>query len=206
MQPLTRSLGQSSLRRVTASIIAANGENDVGNAIAKTGKDLQLAVAQANALLPRVNAGDKKAQGELRQILDGHPEIWLSMGNLASQAEQSMILVAAGDNAIVKEAIERGLAKLRQDLGSDDASPLERLLVNRVVASWLYLHYAEANYYQTLRGGMNWGNSEHHQRQIDRAQRRYLAAIRTLATVRRLLMPAVQVNIAEEIKQINVAR
>jgi hypothetical protein len=38
----------------------------VRNAIAKTDNDLQHAVAQANALLPRVNAGDKKAQGELR--------------------------------------------------------------------------------------------------------------------------------------------
>ncbi|MGD9893490.1 MAG: hypothetical protein AB7R89_17845 [Dehalococcoidia bacterium] len=38
---------------------------------------------------------------------------------------------------------------------------------------------------------------------MERAQRRYLAAIRTLAQVRRLLVPNVQVNIAEN--QINVA-
>ena len=44
---------------------------------------------------------------------------------------------------------------------------------------------------------------EYWQEAQDRAQRRYLAAMRTLAQVRRLLTPAVQVKIAE--KQINVA-
>ncbi len=44
---------------------------------------------------------------------------------------------------------------------------------------------------------------DYHQRRIDRAHRRYLASIKALAQVRRLLTPAVQVNIAE--RQINVA-
>ena len=42
------------------------------------------------------------------------------------------------------------------------------------------------------------------QRCHDRAHRRYLHAIRTLAQVRRLLGPSVQVNIAE--KQLNLAQ
>ena len=37
----------------------------------------------------------------------------------------------------------------------------------------------------------------------DRAHRRYLSAIRTLAQVRRLLTPAVQINVGEN--QVNVA-
>jgi hypothetical protein len=39
---------------------------------------------------------------------------------------------------------------------------------------------------------------------IERAQRRYLGAIKALAQVRKLGVPAVQVNIGE--KQINMAR
>ncbi len=45
--------------------------------------------------------------------------------------------------------------------------------------------------------------SPHQQERIDRSRRRYLAAIRALAHLRRLQVPAVQVNVAE--KQINVA-
>jgi hypothetical protein len=52
------------------------------------------------------------------------------------------------------------------------------------------------------RGGML-QQGEYWQQAQERAQRRYLAAIRTLAQVRRLLTPAVQVNIAEQ--QLNLA-
>ena len=40
-------------------------------------------------------------------------------------------------------------------------------------------------------------------KRLDRAQRRYLAASKTLAQMRKLRVPAVQVNIGE--KQVNVA-
>ncbi len=58
-------------------------------------------------------------------------------------------------------------------------------------------------YAQNL-GKLTMEQGEYHQRTIDRAQKRYLAAIKALAQVRRLLTPAVQVNIADQ--QINLAR
>ena len=45
--------------------------------------------------------------------------------------------------------------------------------------------------------------SVYYQKSIDRAHRRYLSAIKTLATVRKLALPVLQVNIAK--KQVNVA-
>jgi hypothetical protein len=44
---------------------------------------------------------------------------------------------------------------------------------------------------------------EHQEERRDRAHRRYLTAIKTLATVRKLALPVLQVNIAK--KQVNVA-
>ncbi|MFL5762235.1 MAG: hypothetical protein ACJ789_21250 [Thermomicrobiales bacterium] len=174
--------------------------------IAKIDDALHAAASQATALLPLANAGNARALTELRHILDGHPELWTSVGNLAAQAELSLLQVAAGENDVVREAISRKLSQLRRDLAGPEPFALERLLVDRVVAGWFALTYAETQYHQRLRNGLDWAESENHQRQIDRAQRRYLAAIRTLATVRRLLVPTLQVNIAEEIKQLNVAR
>ncbi len=46
--------------------------------------------------------------------------------------------------------------------------------------------------------GMTWSTDEGYQRRIERAQQRYLAAIKALAQVRRLVVPMVQVNIAEQ--------
>jgi hypothetical protein len=51
--------------------------------------------------------------------------------------------------------------------------------------------------------GLPWAQVQEYQKWLDRAHRRYLSALKTLATVRRLLVPAVQVNIAD--KQVNVA-
>jgi hypothetical protein len=66
----------------------ANGESDVAKRQpANDEDDIKLAAGQANALLPRVNAGDLHAQRALREILDGHPDLWASAGNLAQQAE-----------------------------------------------------------------------------------------------------------------------
>jgi hypothetical protein len=48
---------------------------------------------------------------------------------------------------------------------------------------------------------LGWG--EYYQRRMDRAHRRYLSAIKTLALVRKLAVPVLQVNIAR--KQVNVA-
>jgi hypothetical protein len=44
---------------------------------------------------------------------------------------------------------------------------------------------------------------EYYQRRMDRAHAHYLSAIKALAQVRKLALPALQVNIAK--KQVNVA-
>ena len=89
------------------------------------------------------------------------------------------------------------------DLAGPAPSPLEALLVERVVACWLAVSYYEGNYHQNLRDGMSLTQSMYHQKRITLAHNRYLSAIKTLAQVRRLALPVMQVNIGES--QINVA-
>lgn len=161
-------------------------------------------IARANALLPAADRGDARAQAELRELLDGTPELWAGVGNLAAQAERSAVASVAARNPVVAEAITRKLAALRRELRGEEPSPLERLLVDRVVAGWLAIHHAEASYHQRLAQGLARAEAEYLERRLERAQRRYLAAIKALTTVRRLLGPAIQVNVAE--RQINLAR
>ncbi len=75
--------------------------------------------------------------------------------------------------------------------------------MERIVACWLQVAYADHHAARFEQQGGRFVQGEYWQRQQDRAHRRYLSAIRTLAQVRRLLQPAVQVNIAEN--QVNVA-
>jgi hypothetical protein len=116
-------------------------------------------------------------------------------GNLAWQAEYSLVRAALGEDLVAREALTRKLELLRAELNGPASTPLERLLVERVVACWLQLHYADIVLAQR-EGKLTLAQGEYHQRARDRAHKRYLSSIKTLALVRKLAVPVLQVNIA----------
>ncbi len=154
-------------------------------------------------LVKRAEQGEETALAGIREMFDREPSLCNALGDLARLAEESLITVASGDNPLTKESLQYKLRGLKEELAGTSPTPVERMLVERVTACWLQLYYFETLYAQGLDGGVTQQWSEYHQRRIDRAQRRYLSAIKALVQVRRLLGPMVQVNIAE--KQINVA-
>jgi hypothetical protein len=56
--------------------------------------------------------------------------------------------------------------------------------------------------YAQGQGSLTIKQNDYHQRRMDAAHRRYLSALRTLAVVRKLAVPVLQVNIAR--KQVNI--
>src|SRR5262249_60099078 len=172
---------------------------------AKTTKPAEDALAKADdleTLVRRAEKGDKTALPDLREVLKDPAAVDLLGGNLAGQAEASLIRNAAGDNLAAREALTRKLELLRAELAGPAPPPLERLLVERVATCWLQLHLADIRLAQQERE-MTLAQGEYHQRSRDRAHKRYLSAIRTLALVRKLALPVLQVNIAR--RQVNVA-
>lgn len=156
------------------------------------------------ALVKRADQGDREALQQIRRYYELFPELWEQAGNLARQVEDSWVRTILGEKQVVAvEATQRKLKALRQELEGSAPTPLERLLVDRIIACWLQVQYADATYAQRMKD-LTWVGGDYYQRRMDRAHARYLAAIRTLAQVRRLLVPVVQVNIAD--KQVNVAQ
>ena len=154
-------------------------------------------------LIEAAQKGDQLALAALRDAVDA--ERWQSLGGLAERAERELIAVACGKNLIRREALDQKLVTLRAELGGPQPSPLERLLVERIVACWLQVLIGEDSYARQLRrGDLSWATDSYHQRRLDQAQRRYLTAIKALAQVRRLLTPTV-VNIAAQ-QQVNLGR
>ena len=141
----------------------------------------------------------------LRELLDENPDLAWRLADLARAAENVLIgeLTTKGvEHPITEEALRRQLAAMREEVAGEDPSPLEKLLAERVVATWMQVQVFDSLCASEL-GKAYTRQADHHQRYLDRAHRRHLSAIRTLAQVRKL-GPAVQVNIAE--KQINTAR
>jgi hypothetical protein len=101
-----------------------------------------------------------------------------------------------------KELLKRQLAAMRKEIAGENPSPLERLLAERVVATWLQIQLFEGLYAASMYKSMSIDQANYQQKRLDRAHRNHLSAIRALAQIRKL-GPAVQINIAEQ--QINTA-
>src|SRR4051812_8117097 len=101
-------------------------------------------VDELRGLLDRARRGDADALPALRAALDEHPGIWRHCGDLAAHAERAWIALAAGPDLLLREALGRRLTALKADLAGTNPTPLERLLVDRVAATWLQVAYADA--------------------------------------------------------------
>jgi hypothetical protein len=139
-------------------------------------------------LLKRAEEGDRSVLPELCKALDADKRLWQTYGDLAQHAEAALGMLVAGENLLLAESLKRTLRSMKEELGGPSPSPLERLLVERVTATWLQTNYYDGMMAQ-LKGTKNaqWKVIE---RQQDAANRRHQGAIKSLATVRKLLTPA----------------
>jgi hypothetical protein len=153
------------------------------------------------ALIQRAEKGDQSAVLPLRELLKDPELVDFCGGDLARLTQRTLLNKFAGKNLAFKEALAHKLELMRADLTGPTPTPLERLLVERVVACWLHLYHLEQVFAQ--KDSMSLELGTYYQRNIDRAHKRYLSAIKTLAVVRKLALPVLQVNLGR--KQVNVA-
>jgi hypothetical protein len=139
-------------------------------------------------LLKRAEAGDRSVLPQLQRALDSNAALWRGYGDLAAHAEASLAMLAAGPNLLLAESLKRKLAALKAELGGESPSPLERLLVERITATWLQVNYHDGLLAQAAGAGE--ARLKVLRQQQDAAHRRHLAALKQLAVVRRLLRPA----------------
>jgi hypothetical protein len=92
----------------------------------------------------------------------------------------------------------RRLDEVKQGLGFETATPLERLLIEQIALCDLRLGEAEMMYSQIVSRSHSPEKSLYVERRLSACQRRMMNAVEGLARVRRLMRatPAVQVNIA----------
>jgi hypothetical protein len=138
-------------------------------------------------LVRRGQNGDASALPLLRHLLDADPELWRRHGDLARHAEDAWLTLIAGEDLLLRESISRKLMELKADLLSWGASSVERLLVERVTATWLQASYADATYAQIRASEASAAVRKELMQRQESAQRRYLAALQQLVLVRKLL-------------------
>ena len=102
------------------------------------------AMDEIRALLTRAQGGDAAALPGLREIFDARPDVWTWLSDLAQHAEESWIGVIGGTDLGLAEALRRRAATLKVELVGPKPTAIERLLAERVVATWLYTNWADA--------------------------------------------------------------
>jgi hypothetical protein len=142
----------------------------------------------------------KKDVAALRRFLREHPELWAYVGDLAEQAILHLI-EAMGAKPAMTESLKTGYKEVIKGLGLTTSPPLERLLIQQVVMAWLRLAYVEYQYTSITDGDQLIRRVDHWERRLNAAQRRFLRACSTLARIRKLNLPPIQVNIGQN--QIN---
>ena len=157
-------------------------------------------VARLEELTKRAEKGDRKVIPEIRGILDRSPDLAWRLVDLGKTAERLLIDKSIEEKDLAaREGLEHLLETMRREVAGNSVSPLERLLAERIIATWLQVQLFEALYAANL-GDLTLNQANYYQKRLDRAHRRHLSAIRTLAQIRKL-GPSVQINIAD--KQIN---
>jgi hypothetical protein len=147
-------------------------------------------------LLRRAAEGDASTLPVVREYLKrpGTLDAYSDMGRIA---QQTLVKLFTGEHLVNREAMLARLEQLREELAGPTPTPLERLLAERIVACQLHLDYLELNYSLQVEKGDVTDMKTYllYEGCLNRAHHRTLAAVRTLALVRRLALP-VLVNVS----------
>lgn len=166
-----------------------------------------IAKRDPEAILHAAAANRPGSREALKQLLASDPalaERELASG-LAGQAENAALEYASAGNALLQELLPRELGVLRTKLARPGDGALEELLIERVVLAWLSLTAAEHRRASLWPAdNVAYERANFWDRRVTRLNADFLRASRTLATVRRLLVPSIrQLNIGAQ--QVNVA-
>jgi hypothetical protein len=145
-------------------------------------------------------AGDRSVLPALRTLLDTRPDLWQALDTLADRVRQAWLQRLAGTDLVAQAIFTRQLQAMQAEVAGFYATPLERLLVERIAVCWLQVQQADLTAVHMLAKPSPVQESWVQQRQ-DRAQGRLLAAIKAFAQVRKLLRPGAtaQVNSAQQV-------
>ena len=148
---------------------------------------------ELRALSKAAEEGDKGARRELRRaLLESSPEVIARASDVGRKSQHMLIVTAAGGDLLTEYALSGRLDMMRADLAGENPTPLEVLLVERIVSAWMLHELLEvlnsAQLWQGTSGARRMSHSflKFYIHWQEQAHRQLLSAIKTLAQVRKL--------------------
>lgn len=132
-------------------------------------------------LVERATAGSPEALAELRATLRANRSMYRRLGDLSLHVQASLLELITRDSVVARESIDLNLEELRTSLQLDGNSPLEMLLVEQIVTTWLDWSFQQIAFSQ---GHATEEIARRREQRLERAQKRHLAAIQALNDIR----------------------
>jgi hypothetical protein len=142
-------------------------------------------LARLRQLVEEAKQGNTNVLPELKKTLDQYPEIWRHYGDLAKHTEIKWLDLIAGNDACVRESVARTSRELKGELLAAGDSPLERLLIDRIILSQLIVSFFDTALAVAIEAPES--RIRFLQQQLSMAQKRHVGAVRAIAEIRKLL-------------------
>lgn len=157
-------------------------------------RQVETAKITVGQLIQLAKEGRQEILPTLRHALDVHPELWQHYGNIALQAQAAWLNLIGGTDLYMGESVSRFADAQRADLAGPDATPLEKLMAERIVAINLEVGYYEALIAQHEgKSGNKVVDYLHRRHEV--AEGRLQAAMINLARIRKLLPRVLKIDL-----------
>ncbi|REJ76262.1 MAG: hypothetical protein DWQ47_11655 [Acidobacteria bacterium] len=120
----------------------------------------------------------------MRSWLKERPEVCGQVSDLMKRVENKLL----EDNPLVSEFIGLRILEMRDELGWEESSMLERLHIEQVCLCWLRLYLVESGHAYLLDGSHSLSAGRYWEQRLDGAQKRFVRATNGLARVKKLLV------------------
>ena len=144
---------------------------------------------------------DTQQVTQVKSILAKDPCAWTMLGDLCSQVRFAAIASLANDTA-VHESVREGVVRMRSALCSEGSSEMEQLLIEQILTCWVQCSMLGRKLEWTTTGVHEMEHGNYWDRRYTIAQARLLRTIESLARIRKLKLPSLQLNVAD--KQVNI--
>lgn len=142
----------------------------------------------SDGFLQRVNKpnASKEDVAELREMLKQTPEMASFAGDLADRTK-SKLLEQISSVPLVVESTKVYIEQMKDELGWQGSSMLERLLIEAIINCWLHYHNASVQFAVVTGRSHSITEGKYLDERVNLAHKRFLRSIESLAKTRKLL-------------------
>ena len=138
-------------------------------------QDKDLTVCDFKEIFKKTNKDNptKEDLKALRNALREKPELWRIAGDMARQVAFHMIEEIQA-TPVMKESLKTGWYEMQIELGGENVNPLEKILIEQVIISWIRLQIVDYKYTSTMNQSITLTLGRYWENRLNAAQRRHL--------------------------------